>query len=247
MKKLILLPCLALMASQCFAQATTKVTKDSLVYREKYSVLKSNPKIKEGEYALTLAASTKILTTGFYKNNKKDGLWHDYDFKDFVVSEGRYEDGKKVGEWKYFGEMWKLTNSYDFTTHQLTFHDPTKQDSINVYKVVRGPHDTISTKLDYGPIYLSGEYVMYRPLLYEVVAPPQAVKNHVADRVFVSFTVDENGHARDYHADNHVGYGCEEEAIRLVKLIPNDWVPGRLKGKNVAVVLRIPVGFNFRK
>jgi protein TonB len=247
MKKFSLLFCTVVLYAQCFAQATTKIIKDSLPYREKYSVLKSNPQVKQGDYQLILAASTKILTTGAYKNNKKDGLWHDYDFNDHVASEGRYQDGQKVGEWKYYGDLWKLTNKYNFTTNQLAYHDPTKMDSINIYKVVRGPGDTIKTKLEYGPIYLSGDYVMYRPLLYNVIAPPDAVKNHVADRVFVSFTIDENGHARDYHVDNHVGHGCDEEAVRLVKQIPDDWVPGRLNGKNVAVVLRLPVGFNFRK
>jgi TonB family protein len=244
MKKPILIACLILvmLGCQCFAQATKSVTKDTLNYREKFEVLRSAPHIKDGKYMLSVKSSGKILTMGFYKNNLKDGFWHEYNGKDNVAAEGHFKDGKKYGEWNYYGRLWKIVNTYDFTRNELIYHLPTHDDSTHVYRVIKGL-DTVETLLQRAPIYLSPD-LMYRPLIYNIVYPAAAISKKVAGRVIISFTVDENGHMRDYKVEQGMGYGCDEEALRVVKLIPEDWVPGKLNGKNVAVSMRLPVVFN---
>ncbi|MES2278445.1 MAG: TonB family protein [Bacteroidota bacterium] len=242
MKKPVLILCLFLLTCQCFAQATKSVVKDSLNYREKYDVLKADPQIKQGKYRLSVKSSGKILTTGFYKNNRRDSVWREYNPRDYVIAEGHYKNGQKYGEWTYYGNLWKVSNKYDFTKNQLTFHQPTRDDSTHAYRVITG-HDTMAVIMDRAPIYLGGE-MMYRSLLYNIRYPELARSKHVAGRVIISFTIDEQGHVRDYHIDKSLGYGCDEEALRVVKLIPDDWVPGKLLGKYVAVSMRLPVMFN---
>jgi len=242
MKKLIASLSLVLIVSLCFGQATTKVTKDSLAFREKYEVLKSNPKIKQGKYSLSVISSDKILTTGYYKNNLKDGKWHEYNSQGYTVVEGTYRNGKKVGEWGYYGKMWELVNKYNFDTHKLIYHKGVKADSTTFYKAIRGK-DTIDVIMDRPPIYLSGTEVMLRNLMYNLRYPAKALAAKAYGKVIIVFTIDEHGHTRDFKVAQGLGYGLDEEALRLVSAIPEDWVPGILDGKAVPVIVQLPVNF----
>lgn len=242
MKKLIAPLSLLLIVNLCFGQATTKITKDSLAFREKYEVLKSNPNIKQGKYTLLVISSGKILTTGSYKNNLKDGKWHEYNSQGYTAVEGTYKNGKKVGEWGYYGKMWELLNKYNFDTHTLIYHKGVKADSTTYYKVIRGK-DTIDAIMDRPPIYLSGNEIMLRNLMYNVQYPPQALAAKAYGKVVIAFTIDEQGHTRDYKVVQKLGYGLDEEALKQVSSIPEDWVPGILDGKAVPVVVQLPVNF----
>ena len=245
MRKLILPLLFMLLSGAGFAQSTTRITKDSLPFREKYDVLKSNHQIKQGKYMLSDLKSGKILTTGSYKNNKKDGQWHQYNNAGNVIVEGKYKDGQRVGIWNYYGDLWELINKYDYTTHQLLFHKGSHQDSISSYRVIKG-NDTADIKLQRPPIYLGGNDMMLRTLMYDLHYPPQALSKNIYGRVVIGFTVDENGHARDHKVIHGLGYGLDEEALRVTKTIPDDWVPGILDGKPVAVVIQLPIAFKLQ-
>ncbi len=164
-----------------------------------------------------------------------------------MIVEGRYHDGQKVGEWKYFDNLWKLANVYNFTKKELVYHLPTTIDSTLRFNVVIKPRDTLNTLLDRAPIYLGGDVLMYRALIDNLVPPPVAMQAGFARKTVVSFTVDENGQVRDYRFALSAGYDCDIAALKAVKMIPNNWLPGRYKGHNVAVVMRLPVAFDFRK
>lgn len=245
MKKLIIPLCFTLLVSHSFAQSTVRMTKDSLGFREKYDALASNTRIKQGKYALSVIKTGEILTTGYYKNNKKDGQWHEYANTGYVIVEGNYMNGKKTGVWSYYGKLWKLNNQYDFTKNQLLYHRATREDSTTYYKVIRG-RDTINTLLQRPPIYLSGNEIMLRNLLYDLHYPPDATAKKISGQVIISFTVDEHGHARDYYVARGLGHGLDNEALRIVKSIPNDWVPGVLDGKPLPVILQLPILFKLR-
>ena len=242
MKKALLFVYLVSFYLAGYAQATKMMTRDTLSLREKYEVLKSNHRIKQGRYTLIAYYSGKILTTGFYNNNKKDSVWREFDNKDHVIVEGHYKDGKKIGEWNYYGNNWVLTDTYDFDRHRLIYHKSTNADSTRMYQVINGT-DTIGTVMDRPPVFLGGESIMYRTLMFNLRFPAEARAKRVSGRVLVAFTVDGQGHTRDYKVLQHLGYGCDEEALRVIKLIPDDWVPGVLNGKNVPVIIRIPVAF----
>jgi len=242
MKKPITTFCLALLGLSGFAQATRTAVKDTLNTQEKYTVLKSDPRIRQGKYTLYDRPTGKILTTGFYTNNKKNGIWRDYNYKDRVIAEGEYKDGQKVGEWKYYDDLWRLSDKYDFSRNALTYHRATHADSIRIYQVPRGK-DTLSVRLDRPPIYLGGDALMYRNLQYNLPYPADAQRRKISAKVIISFTVDENGNTRDYQIYQGASYDLNLAAMKAIKLIPNAWVPGMLHGKNVPVVLHLPVAF----
>ncbi len=73
--------------------------------------------------------------------------------------------------------------------------------------------------------------------------PADAANDGVEGTVNVMFTVDETGKLTNPHImGDKLGYGLEEEALRVVKAMPQ-WNPGKLKGKNVKTRFTLPVSF----
>ena len=64
--------------------------------------------------------------------------------------------------------------------------------------------------------------------------------------VFVTFIVNKDGSINNPTILRGIGSGCDEEAIRVVKLMPN-WEPGKIKGKPVPVQYNLPINFNLKE
>ena len=75
--------------------------------------------------------------------------------------------------------------------------------------------------------------------------PREAREAGISGTVFIQFTVKRDGSIRDVHTiGNKVkGYGLEEEAIRVVKSMP-EWNPGSQDGKVVNVRYNLPVRYS---
>ena len=56
--------------------------------------------------------------------------------------------------------------------------------------------------------------------------PAEAKKEGIQGRVKVEFDVDENGKIQNVKATKGIGYGCDEEAVRVVEAMPK-WKPAR--------------------
>ncbi len=70
------------------------------------------------------------------------------------------------------------------------------------------------------------------------------MENNISGTVLVSFFIDLDGKAVDYKIEEGIGGGCDEEAIRVAKLIPNNWIPGLLDSKPVKVKYTLPINFS---
>ena len=73
--------------------------------------------------------------------------------------------------------------------------------------------------------------------------PQEAIDNNVEGTVFVMFTIDENGKVANAKTSGKaLGYGLEEEAIRVVNGMSN-WTPGTNKGKKAKAWYTIPITY----
>jgi TonB family protein len=72
--------------------------------------------------------------------------------------------------------------------------------------------------------------------------PDLAFKQNITGVVNVNFVVEPYGVISNVYVDNHLGAGCKEEAIRLVKLI--QWMPGVVNGKAVRVMMGLSITFS---
>jgi TonB family protein len=93
------------------------------------------------------------------------------------------------------------------------------------------------------PSYPGGDKALESFFAKNVEYPASASDNGVEGTVRLSFTVDETGKIGTPKVITPaIGYGLEEEALRIVKKMPS-WKPGALKGKNVKTRFTLPVRF----
>lgn len=93
------------------------------------------------------------------------------------------------------------------------------------------------------PTYPGGIQKFYEWLGTTIKYPAMAAEKNVQGTVYISFTIEKDGALTDIKSDGRkVGYGLEEEAIRVMKLSKR-WNPGILAGKPVRTKYNIPVKF----
>lgn len=78
-------------------------------------------------------------------------------------------------------------------------------------------------------------------LKHNLIYPKAAIENKIEGDVIISFKVSDDGEVFDPSILKGLGYGCDEEAIRLVKLIQYDAVKNR--GVRVTAHSKIKIPF----
>jgi len=78
----------------------------------------------------------------------------------------------------------------------------------------------------------------------EVEYPERALRANIEGRVYVQFIVNEKGEVENPKVIRGIGGGCDEEAIRVVKLA--EFKPGMQRGRPVRVQFNLPVIFMIR-
>ena len=73
--------------------------------------------------------------------------------------------------------------------------------------------------------------------------PAQAVDEGITGKVFVNFVIEKDGRLTDIKILRGIGYGCDEEAIRVLKKSPA-WSPGFQNDRTVRVLYTIPLMFH---
>ncbi|MEM7660018.1 MAG: energy transducer TonB [Bacteroidota bacterium] len=100
------------------------------------------------------------------------------------------------------------------------------------------------TEADIMPSYPGGEAALYQFLSSQIRYPPEALQTQVEGKVFVRFVIGNDGAISQVKVVKGIGYGCDEEAIRVVKMMPH-WIPGEEKGQKVPVYSSLAVNFKF--
>jgi protein TonB len=72
--------------------------------------------------------------------------------------------------------------------------------------------------------------------------PSAAQRGNVAGKVFVEFVVNRDGSIEDIKVVKGIGFGCDEEALRVLKLVPK-WSPGKQSGRPVRSRFTLPITF----
>ncbi|WP_167346240.1 energy transducer TonB [Pedobacter ginsenosidimutans] len=72
--------------------------------------------------------------------------------------------------------------------------------------------------------------------------PSRAQEEGAAGKVFVSFVVEKDGSITDVSVIKGIGFGCDEEAIKVIKKSPL-WKPGKNKGVPVRVRYNMAINF----
>ncbi len=93
------------------------------------------------------------------------------------------------------------------------------------------------------PEFLGGEKAMMNYIGQHLSYPSYAIESYLEGTVRLRFTVTRTGKLIHPIVISEVlGGGLEEEAIRVLKSMPN-WKPGKQNGKAVAVYFELPFKF----
>ena len=79
-------------------------------------------------------------------------------------------------------------------------------------------------------------------LQQNLIYPDSAIAAGIQGTVYISFVVNESGKIEDAKVERGIGGGCDEEALQLVKSMP-DWIPGEQRRKPVNVQFVMPIEF----
>ncbi len=102
--------------------------------------------------------------------------------------------------------------------------------------------DQVFTKVEENPSFPGGEAARMSFLRKNIKYPADAVKKHVEGKVAVNFIIEKDGSVSNIKILQGIGGGCDEEAIRVAKLMPV-WKPGRQSGSPVRVLFNMPINF----
>lgn len=101
-------------------------------------------------------------------------------------------------------------------------------------------------QVDSAPEFEGGLKALNRFLGNNLRYPETARDEGKEGVVHVKFVVDEKGEVTLAEALNKPGYGMEQEALRVVAMIPKFKSPAKVKGKPVKVYFNIPIKFSLR-
>ena len=156
---------------------------------------------------------------------------------------GMLEKRNKVGVWEYYGitgsgEM-VVVQRYDHTAKQLLFYRPSGDLTFNTELA---PGQWKRRMVDRPPLFIGGDAAL-AVYTAQLQYPQQAQDRNVQGRVTIGFTVDAQGKATNHHVLHGIGGGCDQETMRVVKTIPDEWVPAQLGGQNIVAEYELTLTF----
>ncbi|WP_185816923.1 energy transducer TonB [Hymenobacter metallilatus] len=101
---------------------------------------------------------------------------------------------------------------------------------------------TLYHTADEMPAFPGGSEAFQKFLRKELRYPDEALRRGVSGRVFVRFVITDEGRIRDAEVVKGLGSGLDEEALRLVRIMPW-WTPGRVGGQPVWMSYTLPIIF----
>jgi periplasmic protein TonB len=156
---------------------------------------------------------------------------------------GTLEKGAKVGEWEYYSYSAKkeriVTQRYDHSNNRMIYCRPDGK----LYESEVAPGKWERTLLTQPPWFIGGHEAL-AAYTAKINYPAGAQARNVQGRVLIGFEVDTLGQISGHRVLEGIGSGCDEEALRVSRTMPNNWSPGRLGSKALPTVYELP--FTFR-
>ena len=91
------------------------------------------------------------------------------------------------------------------------------------------------------PTFAGGKEAYLNFIKDNVVYPEQALLDKVEGLVYISYTVDNIGEIIDVEVTKGIGSGCDEEAVRVIRLLKYE--PARNRGVKLKVQMKTRIHF----
>jgi TonB family protein len=202
--------------------------------------------------------------TEYYPNGKLYNIRsYKYDGKVFLkqyndsTGNALAENGK--GKWKVFSDNFKIVSDEgevnngvqdgvwigrinDSVDNKYVYDNGKLISNSMIYKFKHTYNGRVYSSVDVVPEFQGGIEAFGQFIAHNVHYPAVARENNTQGRIIVSFIVEKDGRLTDVKIASGIGDGCDEEAIRVMKLSP-PWKPGMVDGKPVRVAYSVPISF----
>ncbi|AFK04352.1 TonB family protein [Emticicia oligotrophica DSM 17448] len=102
--------------------------------------------------------------------------------------------------------------------------------------------EEVFTTVEENPSFPGGLDELYKNIARNLRYPEPARRANVQGKVFVKFIVRKDGSVSDLKVLKGIGFGCDEETIRVIGSLPK-WNPGKQNGVSVNVYFTMPISF----
>lgn len=117
--------------------------------------------------------------------------------------------------------------------------------NINNADTLNQSDEPIFMTLEEPPTFPAGEKALQKFICENTKYPKSAIEEKISGTVYVQFIVEKDGSISDVKVIRGIGGGCDEEAVRVIKQLP-DWIPGKQNGVPVRAYFMIPITFNLK-
>ena len=129
-----------------------------------------------------------------------------------------------------------VTNESEFNDEssallEADIPDIQDMDVSKLVDVMPEPEEGLAAFLNY-----IGDHIKY---------PEEAKEQGIEGKVFVRFVVTKNGDISHVQVIKGMGYGMDDEAVRVVSSYDKKWKPGMNKGKLVNTEMVLPINYAF--
>lgn len=133
----------------------------------------------------------------------------------------------------------------DSSIHYITkFNTGWKPGTVTNPEIVNVNTDTMEvfTVVEQMPVFNKNWKSIYEFIGFTIHYPSEAREKYIEGKVYVNYIVLADGRVANVYVMKGIGFGCDEEAVRIVQAMPL-WTPGKQRGKNVPVRMNLVVTF----
>lgn len=114
--------------------------------------------------------------------------------------------------------------------------------SVNAYSQSDDADNDVYNMVDQSAKFQDGYNSIIKFVQENIKFPAEAQENNVHGRLMVSVIVEKDGSLSDIKIKKGLGYGLDEEIVRIIKMMPK-WQPAQHKGKAVRQSQTIVIPF----
>jgi TonB family protein len=221
----------------------TRESKQNMEYLADQEVALKTGSLKSYQYAIVQHAARRgcqLLKTQFSKSNLKRR-----------IAMMNQTNKHTIRSWKLlpaFPVLAVLFMSFSLKIEHLDFTKkvgkvlPFEKMDEPIAQLDTMPNEVFSI-VEEMPAPVVGDMDSYYASIYsDLRYPAEARSLGIEGKVFVKFLVQKDGSLTDIEAVQGIGYGCDEEAVRLITE-GSKWHPGKQRGQAVDVRMIIPIAF----
>ncbi|TGE10428.1 energy transducer TonB [Hymenobacter fodinae] len=185
-------------------------------------------------YLLLVTLLCFSISTQAQKNSSKQ-----VKFKKGQAEQGLMsKDGRRIGKWNFYGHNDELEMTFDYDSSRITFVQP----DTSRYLIRVGEQWELKP-ITRAPRFLGSNKQRTVDLATKLRYPANALRQGQQGSVVLAYTVGTDGHTKDFLFEKSAGTLFDQEVWRVVKDLPDSWVPAVYQGQLTPAKFYIVVHF----